>query len=169
MPTSSDRALSSNSGPLHIRDVRNLPGREWVFPGTEWPPRVLGCVGPGKQGEGCLQETRMQGEAGVVRMVGVGRGTSRGSPRWPRSLPQRMVPEANGGWLSGLEGPGSQPPSARGQPSPYLPVKADRSIRAGRVFFQIAITATYRMYAPPFRPSTRQTQLNGHIVFLIEI
>lgn len=80
MPTSSDRALSSNSGPPHIRVVRNLPGREWAFPGTEWPPRVLDCVGPGKQVEGCLQETRMQGEAGVGRDGGCGQVHVKGKP-----------------------------------------------------------------------------------------
>ena len=104
-----------------------------------------------------------------VRMVDVGRCTPRGNPRLLRYLPQRMMPEASGDRLSGLEGPGTQPASARGQPSPYLPVKADRSIRAGRVFFQIPITTTYRMYVPQFRPSTQQTQLNGHIFFLVEV
>lgn len=99
----------SSSGPVHARGARGVPGS-----GGSWD-RVAGLPRP-----------REQGEAGAHEDGGYRPSNVTERPWGTRAPAQWRAAEARGGCLSGLEGPGSQRPSARGQPRLHLPLRGDR-------------------------------------------
>ena len=78
-------ALSSNSGPSHIRDVRNVPGRGGSWDGVATEGAGLCWT---QRARRSLQEAGMQGEVGAGEDGGCGQLNIKGRPWWPRHLPR---------------------------------------------------------------------------------